>query len=931
MYKALSILVLVVSILNADINQTNIPDWLRVSLTENNQTSVLKSSNKSQFQINTVSKQKYPELIKMILSTESMDDDERQYWFDILPSMTDSQVDRLFNILDTERKKLEKLEIKYQKEIKQLNKKHLIEWTEFQLKDYIKKHKIKHQVPLWLKDANITTYPYVPLLSRAKIGRFDFITIKELYDSNITYTYDSIDDIKKTLNSRNLPLRDKDTILKYWYDFQSSELSFKQYYEDTNSTENYIDLLELIGNAAIDLKHEPILKSIIEELKDLNKSELYKQSLKKITNLLQLFELQYYREINDYKTYAQLYRDYYKKDQIVIFDLLWLTIGSNIHDSEKESKKTLIELFQFLEENNTLETYISHKSWRYDAEPILLDIIKFYNSQHISTSLSNKIDNFISQVRDNNLSKDTYYINLNNNFFNNSLDPSICVNTKDDQSKLKSSFREDGCQIETLTYKAFLLMKSETNKKANYDHAKQLLASAKKIGVSEYSNANDYIEKEIILFLDNEIDKFYQSELSFQTQLKYFLKKIMKYFYEYTGISITIISSIILTILFSIVIFFPASKVARIKLIHELIFSKANIILPLFKKLIINKLIRFYNKKRFPAINFLPYALQLDKNEFLKNYTSFNFYDTSETVDKQIRSCIQNKDKILLWGEGGFGKTLTAYKVICNIDNFIPIWINAGQISNYDTSHLSTIYSNDNYVISMLEQFGCTRYIFVLDNLQKDFELNVFLNNIKANYREAKVIITSRNNFAEIDSFEFNKNKIDFDKFLQNIHDIKIEYFQSFIDKIKNPLLISIILNTSIDISALNTNEKQKIEKYILSSYIMKQLSVLCKNNGFNKIPNTDCTIFLTYILSKLAVLDKKSMNDAMTVFTNIEDELFKVALQGLEKSLHNRLNIIDYLAKTSLIYKKDNFIFFAHDLIMEYLADIEKEKSNKT
>ena len=82
---------------------------------------------------------KYDELIKMILATESMDDDERQYWFDIMPSMTDEQVDRLYNILDTERKKLQELELKYQKEIKDLNEKHLIEWQEFQMKNSKKK------------------------------------------------------------------------------------------------------------------------------------------------------------------------------------------------------------------------------------------------------------------------------------------------------------------------------------------------------------------------------------------------------------------------------------------------------------------------------------------------------------------------------------------------------------------------------------------------------------------------------------------------------------------------------------------------------------------------------------------------------------------------------------------------------------------------
>lgn len=64
-----------------------------------------------------------------------MDDQERQYWFDILPSMSDEQIDRLFDILDTEKKKLEQLESSYQKEIKSLNEKHLVEWQAFQVKD----------------------------------------------------------------------------------------------------------------------------------------------------------------------------------------------------------------------------------------------------------------------------------------------------------------------------------------------------------------------------------------------------------------------------------------------------------------------------------------------------------------------------------------------------------------------------------------------------------------------------------------------------------------------------------------------------------------------------------------------------------------------------------------------------------------------------
>lgn len=83
--------------------------------------------------IDSISK-KYPELSRLVIATESMDCNEKQYWFDLLPSMTDEQINKLFTILDTERSKLEELEIKYQNEIICLNNKHLLEWQQFQNK-----------------------------------------------------------------------------------------------------------------------------------------------------------------------------------------------------------------------------------------------------------------------------------------------------------------------------------------------------------------------------------------------------------------------------------------------------------------------------------------------------------------------------------------------------------------------------------------------------------------------------------------------------------------------------------------------------------------------------------------------------------------------------------------------------------------------------
>ncbi|MBP6920989.1 hypothetical protein KBB89_00375 [Candidatus Gracilibacteria bacterium] len=77
---------------------------------------------------------KYPRLVELLLATESMDDSERQYWFDILPSMNTNQVQRLADILETERKKLDDLEKKYQTEIESLNQKHLAEWQGYEMK-----------------------------------------------------------------------------------------------------------------------------------------------------------------------------------------------------------------------------------------------------------------------------------------------------------------------------------------------------------------------------------------------------------------------------------------------------------------------------------------------------------------------------------------------------------------------------------------------------------------------------------------------------------------------------------------------------------------------------------------------------------------------------------------------------------------------------
>jgi hypothetical protein len=93
------------------------------------------STSKKDFSIPQEVKDKYPDLIELILGSASMNDDERQYWFSILPIMTQDQVTRLREILTTEKQKLAEIDQKYQKQLDDVNQKHLIEWQAMKAKE----------------------------------------------------------------------------------------------------------------------------------------------------------------------------------------------------------------------------------------------------------------------------------------------------------------------------------------------------------------------------------------------------------------------------------------------------------------------------------------------------------------------------------------------------------------------------------------------------------------------------------------------------------------------------------------------------------------------------------------------------------------------------------------------------------------------------
>ncbi len=73
---------------------------------------------------------KYPDLIVLIKGSESMNDEERQYWMNILPIMTPEQIQNLRDILENEKKQLAAIDAKYQSEIEKIGSDEVRKQTE---------------------------------------------------------------------------------------------------------------------------------------------------------------------------------------------------------------------------------------------------------------------------------------------------------------------------------------------------------------------------------------------------------------------------------------------------------------------------------------------------------------------------------------------------------------------------------------------------------------------------------------------------------------------------------------------------------------------------------------------------------------------------------------------------------------------------------
>ncbi|MFH1012339.1 MAG: hypothetical protein V1760_01185 [Candidatus Peregrinibacteria bacterium] len=69
----------------------------------------------SKLNIPEETRKQFPDLAPLIEQSSSMNDEERQYWIDVLPIMTEDQLDNLRDILGTEKKQIAEADKTYAK------------------------------------------------------------------------------------------------------------------------------------------------------------------------------------------------------------------------------------------------------------------------------------------------------------------------------------------------------------------------------------------------------------------------------------------------------------------------------------------------------------------------------------------------------------------------------------------------------------------------------------------------------------------------------------------------------------------------------------------------------------------------------------------------------------------------------------------------
>lgn len=75
----------------------------------------------NQYIVPSLVRNKFPDLVKLIYETESMNTEEREYWLQIMPIMSEDQIKKFRDILVNEKDQLARLDREYNNEMSRIN------------------------------------------------------------------------------------------------------------------------------------------------------------------------------------------------------------------------------------------------------------------------------------------------------------------------------------------------------------------------------------------------------------------------------------------------------------------------------------------------------------------------------------------------------------------------------------------------------------------------------------------------------------------------------------------------------------------------------------------------------------------------------------------------------------------------------------------
>ncbi|ABL66140.1 NB-ARC domain-containing protein [Chlorobium phaeobacteroides] len=859
---------------------------------------------------------KHMDLIELILKTESMDDNERQYWLDVLPYMTKAQVDRLYHILEKERTALFDLEKKYQDALKAINNKYMGKY----LKIKYDQHSKLSKKPLFFVekiDCEGNKFVIKKYSNNKNIDSRIFIGLSELndlyYDKLLSAgdKFNILIFIQYIINDYNeyAHIYERDDIMKLF------KITFHIAFD--------FDDLKILDDMLLMMKKDKDTFSDIEKNYYLYKYHVFKKEHSKALGVIE----KVFDGLIDNKNMTKIWiNDCLYIPHIMLGEMY----GKNSAFNEMVIKK-YIKLI--LSSPGGLD--YSVKKGDVQSRLILLDIFRKIYADMFTDKEKIMVDNYLKKKIDeksyfkNSRDSEWYYI-LNQAYFKGDIGKLYNDHKKNILEKKQRGYMLDGVIIESGVFYAFKLYEQK-----KYTEALNILDDLKIIGESVKSPAKGYVEKYLAEALNIKI----QEKLSFTGQLT----SLMNSFFALNSAYITsILSFLIFVIIYLLYIIFPYWDLFQIKVLNDYIFNKI-IFLPA-TPLIITRILRYLENKSYPLIPFIPYDYRLNKYEFQACYIPISLIDSDQYVHSSVFENITSKNAsiVTLYGEGGMGKTLTAQKVCFDLSKkgYLPVFLEEKILGeDIDENKLEMLigsFYKNKRLIETLSKMAFSKYVFVIDDIMSKNTYSIIMK-IRAIQQKAIFILTTRNEeIIEKSDFsvQLNSSNVDFGKYIKTGMGDRIKAYESFVMQIKNTLLISIIIKNDIDLTDIIRNKPSGLdmERIILKKYIDYQIELICKKY------NPDLKInYSTYLLKKTLCYLAHSVSQSLPVNNCLcemdknqkNDQYYRDIMNLDNNKQKNNLQILDSMQNSAIVYiDSSNNIKFTHDLIGKYMLET-CEKNN--